>query len=254
MVSPRLWPEFPEEVAFLRPREAAADPRCSAAAGEAPFAPESAQERLAVQKALRLESEAARARWMSRARAEDWSGPVAPMEVFVHAGIETNPRLDEAYRAEVVKELGLHDPKAFPYLSAADLAAARETFHRCAPGLWRKGSPSTVVRHVMHDVVTIGGPVRGAPLRLKGEAAEFVETALKELVGTGVYEKGSSPWGSFGLFRRGHLPGRAGRSAVWWSTTEWSIDRPSARSTNSAAATTSRRRQRARATTRCSTR
>ena len=80
----------------MRPGEAVADPRCSAAAGEASFALESAHERLASQKALRLDSEAARARWMSRARAEDWPGPVAPMEVFMHAGLETNPRLDEA--------------------------------------------------------------------------------------------------------------------------------------------------------------
>ena len=61
LVGPRLWPEFDEEVCFLRPNEPAADPRCNAAAAEAQFAPEAAHERQRQQKALRAEAEAARA-------------------------------------------------------------------------------------------------------------------------------------------------------------------------------------------------
>eukprot|EP00969_Alexandrium_andersonii_P319705 14123770-Alexandrium_andersonii.AAC.1 len=63
--------------------------------------------------------------------------------------------------------------------------------------MWRKDTAFTTVRHFMHDVVTIGGPIRGAPVRLKGETAQFVEDALKGFVDSGVYERGASPWGSW---------------------------------------------------------
>eukprot|EP00969_Alexandrium_andersonii_P192141 8487013-Alexandrium_andersonii.AAC.1 len=63
--------------------------------------------------------------------------------------------------------------------------------------MWRKDIAFTTIRHFMRDVVTIGGPIRGAPVRLKGEAAQFVEDALKGFVDSGVYERGASTWGSW---------------------------------------------------------
>ena len=175
-----------------------------------------------MKESLKQEAATAHARWMKKARCGDFSGPTPPSDVFAHAGVTENPRLSDAYRDAVVEELGLNDAARYPHLGEQDLAAAKEVFRRCAPGLWRKDTPSTIVRHMLHDVVTIGGPVRGAPLRLKGEAAEFVEEAVAELVRTGVYEKGASPWGSLGLSNAAaDAPRRAGRSGEWSSTTGW---------------------------------
>eukprot|EP00969_Alexandrium_andersonii_P202814 8961601-Alexandrium_andersonii.AAC.1 len=60
--------------------------------------------------------------------------------------------------------------------------------------MWRKDTPFATVRRLTHDVVTIGGPIRGARVRPEGETAQFVEDALKGFVDSGVYERGASPW------------------------------------------------------------
>ena len=165
-----------------------------------PFAAESEQERRARAERLEAEAAAAGCQWAERARARQWDAVHAPADVYRFHGLDPgqpDPRRTDEYRATVLKVLGFDDPEKRPHLSPADRAAAAEVMARKAAALWVKDSPRTTVRGVLHDVVAIGAPCRSAPMRLKGEALQFVEEEIRKDVLRGQLERGNSAWGSW---------------------------------------------------------
>ena len=139
------------DVGFVRPGEVAADPSSDAKAAEAPYAPEPVEERARAAAQIEADAEAARVRWLGLAQRGEWGEVRAPMAVFRQKpDMKVNPRECDDYRSAVLDDLGLNDASKFPHLSAQDLAAAREVIWRVAPGLWRKDSEFTTVRHFQH--------------------------------------------------------------------------------------------------------
>ena len=101
---------------------------------------------------------------------------------------------------EILAALHLSEPAAatarYPDLSTADLAALRETVLRCAAAFWIEGTPRTTVRHMAHDTIPTGPPVRTPPHRLSGTDAQWVEDQIIKEVRRGQHERGMSEWGS----------------------------------------------------------
>ena len=93
------------------------------------------------------------------------------------------------YRTTILSALQLADPAAaatrYPDLGPADLAALRETVIRCAAAFWVEGTPRTTVRHMAHDTIPTGPPVRTPPHRLSGTDAQWIEDQII---------KGSATW------------------------------------------------------------
>ena len=114
-------------------------------------------------------------KWMDLAKKKDWSQVRAPMSIyrFLENEFKEDPRLTDEYRAGVTKALTLEHieeaKKEYPHLSEADIRAASEVLARKAGGLWLDGTPRTRVRHVEHDCVPTGPPVRTPVHNLKGE-------------------------------------------------------------------------------------
>ena len=113
-------------------------------------------------------------KWMDLAKKKDWSQVRAPMSIyrFLENEFKEDPRLTDEYRAGVTKALTLEHieeaKKEYPHLSEADIRAASEVLARKAGGLWLDGTPRTRVRHVEHDCVPTGPPVRTPVHNLKG--------------------------------------------------------------------------------------
>ena len=165
--------------------------------------------------ALREESRRASSVWLERARRGEWHHVQADMEVYRFLGeLKLDPRLNDECRDGIISDLGLHESSRFPHLSEHDFCAAREVYRRCAPGLWHEGSPRTTIRAFVHDTVTIGAPIRSAPIRLKGDASQFVEDAMRDGLLRGQYERGTSPWDSWVFPTRPHPSGRKRRVVV----------------------------------------
>lgn len=124
----------------------------------------------------------------------------ADLSVYQYSGqqVKEDPRRTDAYRQEVVKELGFGDDwkERRAGLSEADVAACREVVERKSGGFWLEGSPRTTVRNVLHDCVPSGPPVSSQPHNLKGEAASWVDEKLEEEVRRGQLVRGTSAWGS----------------------------------------------------------
>jgi len=118
---------------------------------------------------LEADSRLARSKWMDRARRGDWGSVRAHLSVYGELGLKEDPRAGAEYAEKVLEALGVQDPARRPHLTAADRAATEEVFRRKAMAFWIDGSPRTIIRGVTHDVKTVGGPVRGPPIRLKGQ-------------------------------------------------------------------------------------
>ena len=163
---------------------------------------------------LEADGKVARGRWMERARRGEWNAVRANLSVYGELGLQEDPRGGEAYADQVITALGLRDAGRRPHLTAADRAAAEEVFTRKAMAFWIDGSPRTIIRGVMHDTVTVGGPVRGPPMRLKGLEAQLVEDGLREEVSRGQLVRGNSPWGSWAFPVAAHPAGKKRRIVV----------------------------------------
>ena len=118
-------------------------------------------------------------RWRIEASRLDWDTVVACPDVYKYSGTKVemgkDPRRTEDYREQVVKGLGFSPGAAREGLTAADMAAVREVLHRRAAACWIESAPRTTLRHLMHDTVPTGPPVRTPPHHLKGEGAERVD-------------------------------------------------------------------------------
>ena len=139
--------------------------------------------------------------WRERAEEGDFEQVHSPPSCYVRAlddpGGAAQPRREPGYAEAVMKELGFDDKLGFGHLSDADYAAVKEVFGRKTEAFWVKGTTRTLVRGFVHDALTVGNPVRGHPIRLKGAQADFVADSLSKAAAEGLYRRGSSPWGSW---------------------------------------------------------
>ena len=163
---------------------------------------------------LEADAKVARARWMERARRGEWDQVHQPLSVYGDPSLKENPRGTKAYADKVVEAMGIRDPARRPHLSKEDRAAVEEVFRRKAKGMWLDGSPRTIIRGVTHDVKTVGGPVRGPPIRLKGGENQLVEDGIREDVARGQLIRGNSPWGSWAFPVAAHPAGKKRRIVV----------------------------------------
>ena len=171
-------------------------------------APEPSESKVGGQEAPVSEEEVAESRrlWEDRAKNKRWDQVKAPESVFRfrEPGETGNPRESEEYRDKVVAELGLYQPEKYPHLIPEDRAAATEVVRRKAGAIWVTGTSQTVVRGVIHDVVTVGNPVKTPPHRLNRSDAAFVEQTITDEIKRGQLKRGYSPWGSPAFSTRPH--------------------------------------------------
>jgi hypothetical protein len=122
----------------------------------------------------------------------------ADLRVYDHSGqeVKEDPRRQESYAKKVLEELGFGDEPKRTDLDGPTLRAVREVLARKAAALWLADTPRTTVRHVAHDTVPTGPPVRTPPHNLRGDLASWVDDKLEEEVARGQLTRGTSPWGS----------------------------------------------------------
>jgi hypothetical protein len=123
------------------------------------------------------------------------------MEVYSHSGqtVTDDPRRTERYREAVINQLKLDEAQweaSRPDLSRADRDVLVEVVRRNAAMFWFDGELRTVVRHVKHDTVPTGPPVKMPPHNIKGEDARFVDKSLDDELARGAVVRGNSDWGS----------------------------------------------------------
>ena len=114
--------------------------------------------------------------WQKVAEQKDWDTVIADPAVYRYAGqtVKGDPRRTPEYREQVLKGLKLGPGDTREGLSPEDMEAVREVVGRKAASFWLEGSPRTTLRHLYHDTVPTGPPVRTPQHRLKGEEAEWV--------------------------------------------------------------------------------
>ena len=137
--------------------------------------------------------------WKERADNGEWSSVIANLDVYKFSGqtgVSSDPRRTEEYRNQVVDELGFGKDSTRTDVTAADRAAVVEVLREKAAAFWIEGTPRTVLRHLMHDTIPTGPPVRTPPHHLKGEEAEFVDQQLQGEVESGQLVRGNSEWAS----------------------------------------------------------
>ena len=136
--------------------------------------------------------------WSERAKAKDWDCIRPDMSVYRYCGkeVKEDPRRTDEYRKKVLDGLGFGTGKVRPGLTEQDMAACREVLSRKAGAFWIEGEPRTALRHLMHDTIPTGPPVRTPPHRLKGEEADWVDEQLQKEVITGQLIRGNSEWAS----------------------------------------------------------
>ena len=127
-----------------------------------------------------------------------WDSVVTNLEVYKFSGQRAteDPRRSEDYRTKVVEELGLGKNSERTDMSEPDRAAVRDVLHTKAAAFWLEGTPRTVLRHLMHDTIPTGPPVRPPPHNLKGDEAQWVDEQLQKEVESGQLERGNSEWAS----------------------------------------------------------
>ena len=113
------------------------------------------------------------------------------MYKFSGQRVTEDPRRSEDYRTKVVKELGFGKNSERTDMSEPDRAAVRDVLHRKAAAFWLEGTPRTVLRHLMHDTIPTGPPVRTPPHNLKGDEAQWVDEQLQKEVESGQLERGN---------------------------------------------------------------
>ena len=84
------------------------------------------------------------------------------MSVYRYCGekVLVDPRLSEDYKQKVLAGLQYGEKDVHEHLTAADTAAVKEVLHRKAAAFWIEGTPRTVLRHMLHDAIPTGPPVR----------------------------------------------------------------------------------------------
>ena len=158
------------------------------------------EEKAKKEKAIHEEAiKAADEHWRKVADKKDWDSVVADMDVYKFSGqavVTEDPRRKDEYRNKVVDELGFGPKSNRTDMTAEDRAAVADVLRMKAAAFWLDGSPRTVLRHLMHDTIPTGPPVRTPPHHLKGEEAQWVDEQLQSEVESGQLERGNSEWAS----------------------------------------------------------
>ena len=144
--------------------------------------------------------EKAKAKWDKASLEENWEEVRADMSAYRYSGerLTEDPRRNDDYRKAVVKGLGFDQEsrESKPWLNDQEYSACAEVLQRKAAAFWVPGSPRTAIRHVQHDTITTGPPVKTPPHRLSPEAAEWIDQKIEEEIARGQLIRGNSPWGS----------------------------------------------------------
>ena len=139
-------------------------------------------------------------KWKDHALAKRWDEVKSDLSAYRFSGeIPTSdPRRTEEYRSAVVTGLGFSQDKRASkgWLNDQEFAACQEVLHRKAAAFWVPQTLRTTVRHVRHDTIPTGPPVKTPPHRLSPEAAEWIDKKIEEEVARGQLVRGNSPWGS----------------------------------------------------------
>ena len=136
--------------------------------------------------------------WKAIAEKKDWDTILADLDVYKYSGeeVKADPRRSTEYREGVLKELRYDTGNKRTDHTPADFAAIQEVLRRKAAAFWLEGTPRTTLRHLLHDTIPTGPPVRTPPHHLKGEEAAWVDDQLQAEVGNGLLERGNSEWAS----------------------------------------------------------
>ena len=139
-------------------------------------------------------------KWREAIAARAWDRVVQNDEAFVMSpGATAGCRRTAEYAQELLVSLKLDDGQidgTHPDLTADDKRAIQDLVRRKAAAFWLAGTPTTVIRHVYHDTVPTGPPVRVPPHRLSPEDQSFTEEQIAAEVQRGQLVRGTSPWGS----------------------------------------------------------
>ena len=142
----------------------------------------------------------AEAKWDKLSLEKDWDQVRSDLSAFRFSGeeIKTDPRRNPEYQDAVLAGLGFDEAHrgSKPWLNDQEVRAAQEVLRRKAAGFWVPGTPRTTIRHVQHDTIPTGPPVKTPPHRLAPEAAEWIDKKIEEEVARGQLVRGNSPWGS----------------------------------------------------------
>ena len=142
----------------------------------------------------------AEAKWDALSLAKDWDQVCSDLSSFRFSGEElaADPRRNSEYKEKVVSGLGFSDAdrEKKTWLNREEFSACQEVLRRKAAGFWVPGTPRTTIRHVQHDTIPTGPPVKTPPHRLAPEAAEWIDQKIEEEVARGQLVRGNSPWGS----------------------------------------------------------
>mgnify|MGYP003297504747 CR=1 FL=1 len=100
------------------------------------------------------------------------------------------------YRDKVIEEIGFGPKSTRTDLTVEDRVLMAEVIGTKAAAFWLEGTPRTLLRHLMHDTIPTGPPVRTPPHNLRGEEAQWVDDQLQKEVESGQLERGNSEWAS----------------------------------------------------------
>ena len=125
--------------------------------------------------------------WKRMAEKKDWDCVRADMSVYRYSNLKVkeDPRRSKEYKEKVLKDLGFAEGMKRGGLTEDDMRAIREVIWRKAAAFWIEGEPRTTVRHLLHDTIPTGPPVRTPPHKLKGEEADWVDAQLQAEVLSG---------------------------------------------------------------------
>ena len=129
--------------------------------------------------------------WREKAKAERFAEVRIPMECCVVAPADC-PRSSPEYAEACVVDLKLpsggvetvtaEHRAAYPDLTDIELVATAYLIRRKAAVMWREDTPQTTVAGFLHDMVVKGGPISLPPICRRGEAADWVEEKITQII------------------------------------------------------------------------
>eukprot|EP00435_Cladocopium_sp_Y103_P076316 s7_g90.t1 len=129
---------------------------------------------------LKETHEKAKVKWDKASLEENWDAVLTDMSAYRFSGeqLSEDPRRTADYRERVEPDPESKDSKPK------------------AAAFWVPGTPRTTIRHVQHDTIPTGPPVKTPRHMLSPEAAEWIDQKIEEEVARGQLMRGNSPWGS----------------------------------------------------------
>ena len=136
---------------------------------------------------------------------------------FVDASVNRtiDPRRNDEHRTAILAVLGIEPKSAsLNHLSADDMEVVRDLFWRKAAAFHHGDGPRTCLTAFKNDTLVSSPPVRGAPIRARGQDAAVMQQMLERELEEGFYIRGASPWGSWAFLTRPTPGGRRRRVVV----------------------------------------